>query len=65
MLWLMGLLPLALLVLGFPFFLVLLSTATIAIVFYTSVPPTAVLQIMFGAVGQFRAAGGAVLHLRR
>src|SRR5215470_11363637 len=53
MLWLMLILPIALLVLGFPFFLVLLSTATIAIVAYTSVPPTAVLQIMFGSIGQF------------
>ena len=53
MMWLMGLLPIGLLVLGFPFFLVLLTTATIAFVFYTSVPPTAVLQIMFGSVGQF------------
>ena len=42
MLWLMGLLPLGLLIAGFPFFLVLLITATIAIVFFTSVPPTAV-----------------------
>jgi C4-dicarboxylate transporter DctM subunit len=53
MLWLMGLLPLGLLVLGFPFFLVVLATATIAISFYTSVPATAVLQIMFGSIGQF------------
>ena len=53
MLWLMGLLPLGLLVLGFPFFLVLLITATVAVVFATSVPPTAVLQIMFGSIGQF------------
>jgi C4-dicarboxylate transporter DctM subunit len=53
MLWLMFLLPIGLLVLGFPFFLVLLTTATIAIVGFTSVPPTAVLQIMFGSIGQF------------
>lgn len=53
MLWLMSLLPLGLLVLGFPFFLVLLATVTIAIVAYTSVPPTAVIQIMFGSVGNF------------
>jgi C4-dicarboxylate transporter DctM subunit len=53
MLWLMALLPVVLLVLGLPFFLVLLSTATIAIVAYTSVPPTAVLQIMFGSIGNF------------
>jgi len=53
MLWLMGFLPLGLLVLGFPFFLVLLSTATIAIVAFTSVPPTAVPQIMLGSIGNF------------
>jgi C4-dicarboxylate transporter DctM subunit len=53
MLWLMSLLPLGLLVLGFPFFLALLSTVTIAIVAFTAVPPTAVLQIMLGSVGNF------------
>jgi C4-dicarboxylate transporter DctM subunit len=53
MLWLMALLPLGLLALGFPFFLVLLATVTIAIVAFTSVPPTAVIQIMFGSVGNF------------
>jgi C4-dicarboxylate transporter DctM subunit len=53
MLWLMLFLPLALLVLGFPFFLVLLATATIVIVAFTTVPPTAVLQIMFGSIGHF------------
>ena len=53
MLWLMGLLPVALLMLGFPFFIVLLSTATLAIVLFTSVPPVAVLQTMFGAIGNF------------
>jgi C4-dicarboxylate transporter DctM subunit len=53
MLWLLFLLPLALLILGFPFFLVLLTTATVAIVAFTAVPPTAVLQIMFGSIGNF------------
>jgi C4-dicarboxylate transporter, DctM subunit len=53
MLWLLFFLPLGLLVLGFPFFLVLLSTVTIAIVVFSSVPPTAVLQIMFGSIGNF------------
>ena len=53
MLWLMGFLPIALLILGFPFFIVLLSTATLAIVAFTSVPPTAVLQTMFGSIGNF------------
>jgi C4-dicarboxylate transporter DctM subunit len=53
MLWLMALLPVALLILGFPFFIVLLSTATLAIVFYASVPPVAILQTMFGSIGNF------------
>ena len=53
MLWLMLFLPLGLLVLGFPFFLALLTTATIAIVGFTAVPPTVVAQIMLGSIGQF------------
>jgi C4-dicarboxylate transporter DctM subunit len=53
MLWLMLILPLTLLVLGLPFFLVLLSTVTLAIVWFTSVPPTAIPQIMFGSIGNF------------
>jgi C4-dicarboxylate transporter DctM subunit len=53
MLWLMLFLPLALMVLGFPFFLVLLASATIVILVFTSVPPTAVPQIMFGSIGNF------------
>jgi C4-dicarboxylate transporter, DctM subunit len=53
MIWLMLVLPLALLMLGFPFFLVLLSAATLTIVLLTSVPPTAIPQIMFGSIGNF------------
>jgi C4-dicarboxylate transporter DctM subunit len=53
MIWLMLVLPLALLVLGFPFFLVLLAVATLTIVLFTSVPPTAIPQIMFGSIGNF------------
>jgi C4-dicarboxylate transporter DctM subunit len=53
MLWMMLFLPLALMVLGLPFFLVLLASATIAILGFTSVPPTAVPQIMFGSIGNF------------
>jgi C4-dicarboxylate transporter DctM subunit len=53
MLWLMLFMPLVLMVLGLPFFLVLLSTAIIAIVWFTSVPPTVVLQVMFGSIGNF------------
>jgi C4-dicarboxylate transporter, DctM subunit len=53
MLWMMLLLPIALLILGLPFFLVLLTTATLTIVLFTSVPPVALLQIMFGSIGNF------------
>jgi C4-dicarboxylate transporter DctM subunit len=51
--WIMLLLPIVLMVLGLPFFLVMLTTATLALLFLTSVPPTALLQIMFGAIGNF------------
>lgn len=53
MLWLMLFMPLVLMVLGLPFFLVLLSTAIVAVVWFTSVPPTVVLQVMFGSIGNF------------
>jgi C4-dicarboxylate transporter, DctM subunit len=53
MAWAMLLLPLALMALGLPFFLVLLTSATVAIVAYTSVPATVIPQIMFGSVGNF------------
>jgi C4-dicarboxylate transporter DctM subunit len=53
MIWLMLVLPVALLVLGFPFFLVLLSAVTLTIVLFTSVPSTAIPQIMFGSIGNF------------
>ncbi len=53
MLWTMAILPLLLMVLGFPFFLVLLATTTIAFVGLTQVPPVAILQIMFGSIGHF------------
>jgi C4-dicarboxylate transporter DctM subunit len=53
MLWLMLFLPLALMVLGLPFFLVLLASAIVVIVAFTSIPPMAVPQIMFGSIGNF------------
>ncbi len=53
MLWLMLVLPLVLLALGLPFFLVLLTASTLVVVWLTSVPPTAIPQIMFGSIGNF------------
>ena len=53
MLWLMLLLPLVLLVLGFPIFLLLLMTVTIAVIGFTDLPPTVLPQVMFGSIGNF------------
>src|SRR3954470_1811706 len=53
MLWLLGLLPLILLVLGVPFFLVLLISCIVFITSFTTLPLTAVPQIMFGSIGNF------------
>ena len=53
MLWVMLILPVVLLIAGFPFFLALLATVTVVIVGFTTVPATAVLQIMFGSIGNF------------
>jgi C4-dicarboxylate transporter DctM subunit len=51
--WVMALLPVALLVAGFPFFLVLLATATVALLFFAGVPATAAHQVMFGALDKY------------
>lgn len=53
MIWLLCLMPLALLALGFPFFLILLSAATAFLVVSGSVPPTALHQVMFSSIDKF------------
>jgi C4-dicarboxylate transporter, DctM subunit len=45
--------PLTLLALGFPFFLVLLGTASAALVLFGTVPPTALHQTMFSSIDKF------------
>ena len=50
MTWVMTVLPLVLLVLGFPIFVILLATSAIAIVCFYSIPPTALQQVMFGTL---------------
>jgi C4-dicarboxylate transporter DctM subunit len=50
MTWVMTLLPLALLVAGFPIFVILLATAAIVIVNFYAIPPTALHQVMFGTL---------------
>lgn len=49
----MALLPLALLALGFPFFLVLLATAAVVLAFFAGVPATALHQVMFSAIDKY------------
>jgi C4-dicarboxylate transporter DctM subunit len=51
--WVMALLPLVLLVAGFPFFLVLLATAVVVLAFFSGVPATAAHQVMFGALDKY------------
>ena len=51
--WVMALLPVALLVAGFPFFLVLLATATVVLLFFSGVPATAAHQVIFGALDKY------------
>ena len=50
MTWAMTLLPVVLLVLGFPIFIILLATSAVVIVNFYSIPPTALHQVMFGAL---------------
>lgn len=53
MIWTLVVLPLILLALGFPFFLVLLSACAIALVLFGTVPPVALHQTMFSSVDKF------------
>lgn len=49
----MGLLPLALLLLGFPIFIVLLATASVLLLVFMNIPLTIMPQIMFGSVDKY------------
>ena len=51
--WVMTLVPIGLLLLGFPIFLILLVTSIIILLFFMNVPMTAVHQVMFGSVDKF------------
>ncbi|MDO8768274.1 MAG: TRAP transporter large permease [Burkholderiaceae bacterium] len=46
-------LPLILMVLGFPFFLILLATAASVVIFFGEVPATALHQVMFSSIDKF------------
>jgi C4-dicarboxylate transporter DctM subunit len=51
--WALWLVPLVLMLLGFPLFLVLLSTAAVVLLLFMNVPLSAVPQIMFSSVDKF------------
>jgi C4-dicarboxylate transporter DctM subunit len=53
MTWLLSVLPLGLLSIGFPFFLVLLATATAVLLLFGTVPPTALHQTMYSSIDKF------------
>jgi C4-dicarboxylate transporter DctM subunit len=53
MTWVLALLPLALLALGFPFFVILLATAAIVLVAFAPAPATVVHQVMFAAIDKY------------
>ncbi|MDE0056774.1 MAG: TRAP transporter large permease subunit, partial [Defluviicoccus sp.] len=51
--WVMVLMPVGLLILGFPIFIILVATSAIILLFFMQVPHTAVHQVMFGSVDKF------------
>ncbi len=53
MVWIMGVLPLVLLLLGFPLFIILLATASVLLLGFMNVPLEAVPQLMFSSIDKF------------
>ncbi len=51
--WVLVLLPLAMLALGFPFFLILLATAVVVLAFFSNLPPVAIHQVMFSSLDKY------------
>ena len=51
--WVLAALPIVLLMLGFPIFIILLSASALVLIFFMNVPFTAVHQVMFGSVDKF------------
>jgi C4-dicarboxylate transporter DctM subunit len=49
----MTLMPVVLMVMGFPFFLILLATAAAVLAFFGSMPATAMHQVMFSSIDKF------------
>ena len=53
MAWVMALLPVLLLLAGFPLFLVLLATVTVVLAFFAEVPTTVLHQVMFSSIDKY------------
>jgi len=53
MTWVLSLLPLALLALGFPFFVILLATAAVVLVAFAPAPATVMHQAMFASIDKY------------
>jgi C4-dicarboxylate transporter DctM subunit len=53
MAWVLALLPLALLALGFPLFVILIATSAIVLVLFAGVPTTVVHQVMFASIDKY------------
>lgn len=51
--WVMALLPIVLLALGFPLFLILLATSAVVLLLFSDVPATAVHQVMFSSIDKY------------
>ena len=51
--WVMLLVPTALLLLGFPLFIILLATSAVLLLFFMNVPLAAVPQVMFSSIDKF------------
>jgi C4-dicarboxylate transporter, DctM subunit len=51
--WVMALLPIVLLALGFPLFLILLATSAVVLLVFSDVPATAVHQVMFSSIDKY------------
>jgi C4-dicarboxylate transporter, DctM subunit len=51
--WTLALLPVVLLVLGFPFFVILLATAASVLFFFSDVPATVIPQVIFSSIDKY------------
>jgi C4-dicarboxylate transporter DctM subunit len=51
--WTLALLPLGLLVLGFPFFLILVATAVVVVLVFSDIPATVIPQVMFSSIDKY------------